>query len=1037
MTTTIIYAATGDGYIQSTNVTYATAQAGSGLTAQTSAAGYYGQSLSSGTFAHQQTFLRFTYSAIAATEQVTSAAIQVRVASTQSPAVARDLELRQFTWSGSGLTTADWRNAGNLSAAPLLATVSSINAAAVSARTRAGSETLRAAVAAGTAIEAVAVSSRQVDGIVPTSDESASIHLSGAAGTTSDPALVFTTVTKSRMFGVLGAAAQLSDQTWVYLEHNGTGVDLKHISATGTVTTVATVPIGTTSSTFAAPTAAQSLALVADPATNLFIVGRVGNATNSIMIRRYARYPGIQWVGTSPLVAALPSHSAPINQVAAAYLATSTPTVLVLAAHSTGTLVPAGSSDVAWAAFTANALPALLAVGDASNLSDLIAPAGDYGGHRNEVGAGLDIVPSKDNAGWTYAASFRRGQAPGDNASQALARMIYDGGMDHASRQITTVYGVKDASAKMRAVEATGGVAALVTADRDSGYGISVSLRQHTGVTAGSITLAEISLAGESIPSMPDGPAVAATLAWDASFSELENCLWVYYVDTTNSLRIRRTPISLDSYTATRQEVTVYTAPAGSTIQAVRVPRGARIVNRTLVQVAYVNGGVNTLANIVDVYNVAPAAPTQTVRSGVDATLAFDLGWTFADPNPGDTQSAYQIQIEDTAAPGVAVVDTGKVVSTAQSRTIAAGTLANGKTYQWRVRTYDQLDLVGAYSAYAQFPSAAGGAVTITSPAADNPAGVATDEYQVTWSAAGTVQAAYRVWLYRGVTLVSDSGWVTSTAQTYLVTDMTSDVQHEVRVQVRNAAAVTSNIGTRLITPSYGTPERPVATVNPLPELGCVQIQVFNPTPGQQSGAGPEYGFEPGDATVYVTEGCTFTSGDTTRAYRGTGSGKIVAAGGTPARMWPADALAVTAGQRYTVRYWAWHATGRNAYAAIDWRTADETPLTTLTIAVAIPAATWTLVTATGTAPDGTVRARAGARMLSPVLPTAGETMWIEDLLLAPASDRPDTIVNEIYRREVGAVDWDLLGTCPPDSVYRDYTASAGVAYEFKVRAVA
>lgn len=1041
MTTTIVYAVAGDGYINSGGATYAIAQAGTGpMSVYPSAnAGYFGQNNNGGSYSALQAFFRFSYAAVPATEAVTSAAIQVRVAAMLSASVTRDLEVRGAPWSGGGLTVADWHTPAMLTATGLYATFAGINAAPVGSRTRAGSEALRSFVAASTGAEFVLCSSRQRAGISPTVDEGAAVYLSGASGTVNDPALVFTTVTRSRLFGVVGAQAQLSDETWAYLENTGSAIEVKHVGATGTVTSFDTLPIGTTAGTFAAAAGAQALALVADASDNLYVAGRFGAGAGQVAIRPYAKGTGYTWAALTMRTAALPAHTAEINQVAAAFTDPGVPQVAVLAARTVGTVTAAGAADVAYATFStatllggAGSVP--LSVGDAASIAEPGVAAGDFGGHRNEVGSGLDLASGTINPGWLYAATFHRGQVPGDNTSQLLGRLVVDatGTVTDQSRSTESGYGTKDASAKLRTMAATSNLGVIATADRDSGYGISVAVHQHMTPPSATVGLAGVELSSESIPSMPDGPAVGTSLAWDAGYSAVENRVWVYYVDATNARVVRRTPVSLDSYTATRQEVTVYTAPAGATIQALRLPRGAKIGSRTCLQVAYAVAGVNSLANVVDQYNAPPTAPIQSPRGGFDAATSATLLWTFTDPNPTDSQSAYQIQIEDTAAPGVSVLDTGKLANDQNFHILAAGALLNGKTYQWRVRTWDLLDAAGVYSGWSAFTTASGGTVTITNPATDNLASVNTDEVQVGWSVAGAVQAGYRVWLYRGATLVSDTGWITSTAQTHLVTGLTSDTQHEIRVQVRNSALTTSNVGTRLVTPSYGAPETPAVQVTARHDLGYVEVVVSNPAPGQPASTNPEFAFEPGMSLTGWFWNGAFTL-DTAQAYRGVGSGKLVAAGTAETYVRP-PLVPVTPVDRMATRFWAWSATARSIRATIDWWSDPATLLSNTSTVINLPAGVWTLCRHTASPVEGATYATHGPTIPAPTV--AGDTVFIDDLLLAPASDRPEVYVNEIYRRTAGAQAWDLIGTCDPDTTYRDYAATGSVPYEYKARGI-
>jgi hypothetical protein len=53
-----------------------------------------------------------------------------------------------------------------------------------------------------------------------------------------------------------------------------------------------------------------------------------------------------------------------------------------------------------------------------------------------------------------------------------------------------------------------------------------------------------------------------------------------------------------------------------------------------------------------------------------------------------------------------------------------------------------------------------------------------------------------------------------------------------------------------------------------------------------------------------------------------------------------------------------------------------------------------------------------------------------------PRGDRPNPTVNQIFRRPVDSGDRFLMvGTCPPNSSFRDYTVASGLQYEYKVRA--
>jgi len=101
-------------------------------------------------------------------------------------------------------------------------------------------------------------------------------------------------------------------------------------------------------------------------------------------------------------------------------------------------------------------------------------------------------------------------------------------------------------------------------------------------------------------------------------------------------------------------------------------------------------------------FNSAPNAPILSMRSNFDANTSAALAWTFSDPDAGNTQIAYQLIITK-VSDGSTVLDTGKVVSTFSSYILAAGTLVEGTSYQWKVRTWDNADAAGPYSGAFSF----------------------------------------------------------------------------------------------------------------------------------------------------------------------------------------------------------------------------------------------------------------------------------------------------------------------------------------------
>jgi hypothetical protein len=59
----------------------------------------------------------------------------------------------------------------------------------------------------------------------------------------------------------------------------------------------------------------------------------------------------------------------------------------------------------------------------------------------------------------------------------------------------------------------------------------------------------------------------------------------------------------------------------------------------------------------------------------------------------------------------------------------------------------------------------------------------------------------------------------------------------------------------------------------------------------------------------------------------------------------------------------------------------------------------------------------------------------VDEAVLTIASDRPEVASNQILRRTLGDTGaWEVLGTTGPDGEFRDYTATAGVTYEYRAR---
>jgi hypothetical protein len=91
-------------------------------------------------------------------------------------------------------------------------------------------------------------------------------------------------------------------------------------------------------------------------------------------------------------------------------------------------------------------------------------------------------------------------------------------------------------------------------------------------------------------------------------------------------------------------------------------------------------------------HNQTPNTPTILSPGNANAstptiiTNAPKLSWSFSDPNPGDTQSQYQVQIFN----GTTLIhDSGWVLSSISSYTVPSNALERNTVYNWKVRTKD------------------------------------------------------------------------------------------------------------------------------------------------------------------------------------------------------------------------------------------------------------------------------------------------------------------------------------------------------------
>jgi hypothetical protein len=331
---------------------------------------------------------------------------------------------------------------------------------------------------------------------------------------------------------------------------------------------------------------------------------------------------------------------------------------------------------------------------------------------------------------------------------------------------------------------------------------------------------------------------------------------------TNNIYRITYLPDVQTADVDITATVTFPVVPTGDSHYAFVMAR----INATVDQFYFVRLSVSTAGEVA--MSVRKRLPAETFLSVGSATYTHLAGQSYkvrflvkgnvlrAKFWPTDqTEPAWQTEVTDTSLTAAGSVGlrsllggastnafpvviswddfTALAGSTDASYVLPAGSLTNEQDWRWRVMTWDRYGEQSPWSEYGFFTTSASGVVNITDPATDNDPDMVTANYLVMWEVTGTTQQAYRVVVTRtdnGTSLV-DTGWVTSTATQYLVEGMLSDIEWQVAVTVRDAAAVESNTATRLITPNYNAPEVPIVTFDVADEDGYIQLNITNPEP--------------------------------------------------------------------------------------------------------------------------------------------------------------------------------------------------------------
>jgi len=216
-----------------------------------------------------------------------------------------------------------------------------------------------------------------------------------------------------------------------------------------------------------------------------------------------------------------------------------------------------------------------------------------------------------------------------------------------------------------------------------------------------------------------------------------------------------------------------------------------------------------------------PLAPVGLLPNGAayDAALPITLTWTHQNAGDGAAQSAYQVRWSSDG--GSTWTTPAQVTSAVSSHTIPAGTLVNGTTYQWQVRTVGVTSAgPGAWSASATIVASATPTVTITAPGAT--------QLQVPLTASWTYSQAQNspqaMWEARllaalgtdptapNVVVESRSGWGAADSSVTFSYPIEDGKYYRVEIRAKSSAGVWSDWATRTTRVNLPLPAKPVLT---------------------------------------------------------------------------------------------------------------------------------------------------------------------------------------------------------------------------------
>jgi hypothetical protein len=252
------------------------------------------------------------------------------------------------------------------------------------------------------------------------------------------------------------------------------------------------------------------------------------------------------------------------------------------------------------------------------------------------------------------------------------------------------------------------------------------------------------------------------------------------------------------------------------------------------------------------------ATGTSGEPRNVNASLVLD--WDFIDFDPGDTQSAYALsrQIGGGAVQYWRASDsTWQAAEVKNTSSTSSVTLASswgvdgGLPHYYKAKVWDAADSASLYgNPFTVMPSAQVNP-SITSPTADQV--ITTPNVTLTWTA--SEQTAYRIVLKPNpnpdAITTHDTGWITSTDLTHEVeTTLANGTAWTVTLETKNNEGLASTVQSRNFSVDYIEPSVPTLVVTPQPTLGVMRIVATNPVAGPSTFVGVGTGVTGNNASL-------------------------------------------------------------------------------------------------------------------------------------------------------------------------------------------